>query len=248
MSARDSFEFPPHLHQQVELCMQLRGEQEVTIGGETRTLYSNDVALILPNTVHSYRCTAPGRLILAIFDPSFAGPYMETLLRSSCPSPFVTKAHADVMLAMMRLVQEAEIEEKLASAYISIAVGRVLAMLKMQEEGSMGEADILRRVLLDINEHIEEKITLDILAGRLFMNRYSISRLFSERMGCGLNDYVNTLRADKAHNLLKDPSIPLSEVVRRSGFESERTFYRVFREKYGCSPRQYSFSATEKQR
>lgn len=243
----ESFDFPPHLHHQVEMCIQLRGEQEVSAGGEHFLMHSNDVALILPNTVHSYRRTGPGRCILVIFDPSFAGPYMEQLMCGRCDRPFVENAHADVMLALMRLAQEKEIGENLASAYIGIAVGRVLADLTLKEESTVGEVDILRRVLADINEHIEERITLDILAGRLYLNRYSISRLFSERMGCGLNDYINTLRADRAHNLLKNPSLPLDEVIRRSGFESERTFYRVFREKYGCSPRQYVQSIREGQ-
>ena len=105
------------------------------------------------------------------------------------------------------------------------------------------ETDDLRRVLSYIGTHIDEKITLDTLSSSLYINRYSISRLFSERMGCGLNEYVNTLRADRARSLLRDTSMPLSEVCRRSGFESERTFYRVFREQYGASPRQYGRTA-----
>ena len=156
--------------------------------------------------------------------------------------PFVKAAHSDILLALLRLAREENIDEMLATAYMSVAVGRLLSAVRLTERGTAVETDDLRRVLGYIAAHIDEKITLDTLSSSLYINRYSISRLFSERMGCGLNEYVNTLRADRARSLLRDTSMPLSEVCRRSGFESERTFYRVFREQYGASPRQYGRS------
>ena len=240
---RDTFDFPTHLHHQVEICIQVKGEQEVSVDGRSTTLESGDAALMLPNSVHSYRLVTPGRCVVAIFDPSYAGAYMDLLQRSSCAEPFVKAAHSDILLALLRLAREENIDEMLATAYMSVAVGRLLPDVKLTERGTAVETDDLRRVLGYIGAHIDEKITLDTLSSSLYINRYSISRLFSEHMGCGLNEYVNTLRADRARSLLRDTSMPLSEVCRRSGFESERTFYRVFREQYGASPRQYGRSA-----
>ena len=164
---------------------------------------------------------------------------MDLLQRSSCTEPFVRQAHSDILLALLRLAREDNIDEKLATAYMSVAVGRLFPDIKLTERGTVVETDDLRRVLSYIGSHIEEKITLDTLSASLYINRYSISRLFSERMGCGLNEYVNTLRADRARSLLRDTSLSLSDVCQHSGFASERTFYRVFREQYGVSPRQY---------
>ena len=242
-SLRDTFDFPPHIHHQVEVCVQIRGEQEVSADGKSRTLESGDAALILPNCVHSYRQVTPGRCVLAIFDPSYAGAYMDRLQRAACAEPFVKAAHSDILLALLCLARDEHIDEMLATAYMSVAVGRLLSAVRLTERGTAVETDDLRRVLSYIGTHIDEKITLDTLSSSLYINRYSISRLFSERMGCGLNEYVNTLRADRARSLLRDTSMPLSEVCRRSGFESERTFYRVFREQYGASPRQYGRTA-----
>ena len=239
---RDTFDFPPHLHHQVEICIQVKGEQEVSVDGRSATLESGDAALMLPNSVHSYRLVTPGRCVVAIFDPSYAGAYMDLLQRSACAEPFVKAAHSDILLALLRLAREENIDEMLATAYMSVAGGRLLSAVRLTERGTAVETDDLRRVLGYIAAHIDEKITLDTLSSSLYINRYSISRLFSERMGCGLNEYVNTLRADRARSLLRDTSMPLSEVCRRSGFESERTFYRVFREQYGASPRQYGRS------
>ena len=236
---RDTFDFTTHLHHQVEMCVQVKGEQEVSIDGRSCTLKSGDAALILPNSVHSYRLVTPGRCVIAIFDPSYAGAYMDLLQRAACTEPFVRAAHSDILLALLRLAREENIDEMLATAYMSVAVGRLLPAVGLAEHGTAAETDDLRRVLNYIGAHIDEKITLDTLSSSLYINRYSISRLFSERMGCGLNEYINTLRADRARSLLTDTAMPLSEVCRRSGFESERTFYRVFREQYGASPRQY---------
>ena len=240
---QDTFDFPAHLHHQVEMYVQVKGEQEISVDGQSALLKSGDAALMLPNCIHSYRLTTPGRCVIAIFDPSYAGIYMDLLQRSSCDNPFVRAAHADILLALLRLARENTIDEMLATSYISVAVGRLLQSVKLTDRGTAVETDDLRRILGYISAHIDEKITLDTLSSSLFINRYSISRLFSERLGCGLNEYVNTLRADRARSLLRDTSMPLNEVSRRSGFESERTFYRVFRKQYGESPRQYSGAA-----
>ena len=72
---RDTFDFPTHLHHQVEICIQVKGEQEVSVDGRSATLESGDAALMLPNSVHSYRLVTPGRCVVAIFDPSYAGAF-----------------------------------------------------------------------------------------------------------------------------------------------------------------------------
>ncbi len=245
---QDASDYPAHFHHQIELYYLIKGEQELTIDEQTCVLHAGDAALVLPNCVHSQRNIRPGRSVVAVFDASYTGAYMRRLQSSVCAYPFIQAAHSDVMLALLRLARDDSMDDALSAAYVSLAVGRLLSALELTPRGTVAETDDLKRVLAYIDTHIGEKITLEAIAGSIGLNRYAVSRLFSERMHCGLNEYVNALRADRARHLLRETALPLSEISRRSGFDSERTFYRAFREQYGASPREYARASTEAER
>ena len=56
---------------------------------------------------------------------------------------------------------------------------------------------------------------------------------------CTLTDYINSLRARCAANMLLTEDLSMTEIAMRSGFESLRTFYRVFKSNYNCTPSVY---------
>ena len=92
---------------------------------------------------------------------------------------------------------------------------------------------------LGLESSFTESITLDDLAEHLNISKYHLSRSFPERIGCGLNAYINSLRADHAAMLLASTKISVTQVGFDSGFESSSTFFRTFKELYGTSPKQY---------
>lgn len=233
--------FYAHLHRQVEFYLQTEGCQQMTIDGQTRLLQPGEAALVLPNRVHSYQAHPGDRHFLGIVDISAAGEYAPQLLSSSCPSPFLTadQVHPDIKHCCEALTGGVEPDSALARAYISVLLGRLTEKLPLRPAAQAAGRDTARNLLLYITEHIAEPISLDVLSKSLFINKYSISRIFSEQIGCNLHTYVNALRVELAQNLLRDPNMNTSDLIAKCGFESERTFYRTFREHCGMTPRQY---------
>ena len=233
--------FYAHLHRQVEFYLQLDGAQEMTVDGQTHLLQPGDAALILPNRVHSYQAQGEEAHFICIIDISAAGEYASLLLSSSCASPFLCshQVHPDVRRCCEALTGGVPSDSALERAYISVILGRLTEALPLKPAAQSSGRDTARNLLLYITEHIAEPISLDILSKNLFINKYSISRIFSEQIGCSLHTYVNALRVELAQNLLRDPNTSTSELIARCGFESERTFYRTFREHCGVTPRQY---------
>lgn len=240
--------FYAHLHRQVEFYLQLDGAQEMTVDGQPRLLQPGDAALILPNRVHSYQSQNDETHFIGIIDISAAGEYAPLLLSSSCSSPFLSahQVHPDVGRCCEALTADVPPDSALARAYISVILGRLTEALPLKPAAQSSGRDTARNLLLYITEHIAEPISLDILSKNLFINKYSISRIFSEQIGCSLHTYINALRVELAQNLLRDPNMNTSELIARCGFESERTFYRTFREHCGMTPRQYRQQMTHK--
>jgi len=243
--------FYAHLHRQVEFYLQLEGCQQMTIDGRTRMLQPGDAALVLPNRVHSYQAQGDARHVIGIVDISAAGEYAQQLLTSSCDDPFLPekRAHPDIMHCCMALTAAGGIRDNaLVRAYIAVILGRMAEGLELKPASQSSGRDTARSLLTYITEHIAEPISLDLLAKKLYINKYSISRIFSEQIGCSLHTYVNALRVELAQNLLRDPSVNTAELIARCGFESERTFYRTFREHCGMTPRQYRQQAANVKR
>ena len=233
--------FYAHLHRQAEFYLQTEGSQLMTIDGSTRLMRPGDAALALPNRVHSYQAQGDEAHFLGIIDMSAAGEYASLLMSGGCAEPFVPaeRVHPDVKRCCEALTEGVEPDSALSRAYISVILGRITGELALGPTVQSSGPDTARNLLLYITEHIAEPISLDILSKKLFVNKYSISRIFSEQIGCSLHTYVNALRVELAQNLLRGAQINTSDLIARCGFESERTFYRTFREHCGMTPRQY---------
>ncbi len=230
--------FPMHLHMQAELIYVPSGRTLVTIEGKARGLEAGEAALVWPGSVHGYDTQGESAHIIAIVDASVLGDYRLLLTDYACADPFLARAavHPDVGHCLETLAKEAEISEPLRRAYLRVALGRVVDALTLVPRRAAGGPDALHSLLTYIGAHIAEPISLDSLSKALFLNRYTISKLFSERVGCGLHAYVNALRVSMAENLLLDTQMDLSQIAERCGFGSERTFYRAFSEIRGAAP------------
>ena len=128
---------------------------------------------------------------------------------------------------------------RLVKGYLQIICARLFEQMQPESASARRDDDWTHRALTYLNEHFTESLTLDDLAAHLNISKYHLSRSFPERIGCGLNTYINSLRADHAAMLLASTGISVTQVGFDSGFESSSTFFRTFKEQYGVSPKQY---------
>lgn len=66
-----------------------------------------------------------------------------------------------------------------------------------------------------------------------------LSRLFKEKTGQSLLDYIHRTRIDKARKLLKESSSTISEIGNQIGYNDDNTFTRVFKKYEGITPGKY---------
>jgi len=95
------------------------------------------------------------------------------------------------------------------------------------------------RALHYVHVHFAKRLTLDMIASHLHISATYVSRLFREKTGRSFLEYVHQLRVNSAASMLITSDRPIMDIAFRTGFESVRTFYRVFKEVKGQSPREY---------
>lgn len=98
------------------------------------------------------------------------------------------------------------------------------------------------KVILYIHANYEQKINLNHLTELFHVNRTTLSEEFAKVTGMSVIDYLIKLRIKIASLLLSQTTIPISEILYRTGFNDSTHFGKMFRKHTGFSPSQYRIS------
>ena len=103
--------------------------------------------------------------------------------------------------------------------------------------------DVMRRMMM-VTDYIKNNLTADDLSQGTMAEMAGISkdyfsRIFKNLTGMNYSKWLNTIRIEKAIELLSQKDLNLTEVAMMSGFQSIPSFNRVFREDKGMAPGEY---------
>ncbi|MNI55836.1 HTH-type transcriptional activator Btr [compost metagenome] len=90
-----------------------------------------------------------------------------------------------------------------------------------------------------INEHLADKIYLDVLAEKLKMSSGYLSSYFKGKTGKNIVDYINETRINKATSLLADNNIKILDAAQAVGYQNISSFNRMFKKYTGLTPSEY---------
>ena len=90
-----------------------------------------------------------------------------------------------------------------------------------------------------IQENLVEKLTLREIADCVELSEIHTSRLFKKEMGVHLTEYINTIRMEKAKELLISTNMKIKDVAMEVGITDQLYFSKVFKKHTGFSPREY---------
>lgn len=238
------FDFPPHLHSQLELLYVVYGRVTVAAGERRESLSAGSLGVVFPNQVHSYQAQGESQVIMLICDTGYAGGSLDTLTRFHPACPFLPpeRLHPNVAYAMEQLAEEYGISGKESPVYgplVQLILARVLPELELGQNRSADYKSLTWRIAGYVNEHYREPISLDTLARAVGVSRCHLSRVFSEKMGQSFPSYLSNIRLSYARALLADTELSVTEIAGEAGFGSQRSFYRCFRERFGITPLEY---------
>lgn len=127
---------------------------------------------------------------------------------------------------------------------INERLGRLLTLLMEQswhpENAVVGRKRLeLSVIKVYLDEHYAEKITLDDLAERFFINKFYLTKIFKETYGVTINNYIMERRITRAKQMLRFTDMTVDEISIALGMDSANYFSRMFRKVEGITPREY---------
>jgi len=93
----------------------------------------------------------------------------------------------------------------------------------------------VRKVILYIDEHITEDISLESIAKHFFMSKNYLCRVFKQHVGYTVNHYITKKRISLVGTMRK-AGMPLMEAATAAGFNSYSSYYRAYRKETGSNP------------
>ena len=230
------FKYIPHMHRHPELVRVVEGEILVHFDGKTERVPAGEYAFIPPNIVHSYETPQHSLADVCIFSQAYV--------------PAFFKEIQDKRLARTRFVCRASIAEyagkelfvtdhipdfyALKSALYAV-LGEFLACAVFEDVTGKSSA-LMDKVVRYVAENYTEDITLASMAAALGYEQHYLSRCFHALIPMHFSRYVNWYRVDAATELLHNTDLSITEIALRSGFQSIRSFNRVYLELTGTVP------------
>lgn len=99
--------------------------------------------------------------------------------------------------------------------------------------------DFINKSIDYIEEHFREKLTLEMVASKAFMNPKYFSRVFKKEMNITFTEYINQLRVQYACRLLETTNYPVYRISSECGFSDPSYFNRVFCTQMNRTPQTY---------
>ena len=97
----------------------------------------------------------------------------------------------------------------------------------------------LKRATDFVHDNFTTSVTLEEIANAAGVHSAHLSRVFRQKMGCTVGEYVRRLRFEFASEQLLSTARPLCEVACDAGFSDQSHFNRIFRNKMGLTPYTY---------
>lgn len=90
-----------------------------------------------------------------------------------------------------------------------------------------------------LERHFAEQLSLDMLSGISNMSKYHLSREFKKYTGFTINEYLISLRLERAKFLLSNTELPITQISQMCGFVNYSNFYNLFRKNTGMIPNEF---------
>ena len=127
----------------------------------------------------------------------------------------------------------------IVQAYVQIVLARCMGKMELVEKSCVGSDDLIYRTVSYVSGNFRKQFTLEEMAHDLGVSKYVLSRVFSKTFHRNFNQYLNEARLRYACIRLVNSGDTILDICLDSGFDSQRTFNRVFKEHYRMAPSEY---------
>ncbi len=251
--------FPEHTHDYVEMVYMCRGSTTHIVNGERLRLETGELLMLGQNARQQIEAAGKDDVAVNfIVRPEFFSSVLPVLGEEETPlRRFILAClrgenesgyllfHVAEILPVQNLIENLlfSMMEDIPNrkSILQLTMGLLFVQLLNHTQTlsfSSGEQEAVMTVLRYIEEHYMDG-SLTEIADRLHYELHSLSRLVHQKTGKNYTELLQEKRLSQATWFLHNTDWNVDEIARAVGYENMTYFHRLFRERFGVSPRQY---------
>lgn len=221
-------------------------------------LYPEDMLLTCDNGIEAIKLAKqyqPNIILMDLMIPEIDGltaiEEIRKLLPNSCIS--ILTAYSDFSYAQkaislqvfeyfLKPIKPIDLKDKVSKMLKSVSGdnGSTLEKPKVKiVETNDNRPHFIEEAIKYIKGNFKEKLTLEMVASKVFVNPKYFSHVFKKEIGVAFTDYIIQLRMQYACRLLETTKYPAYRISYDCGFSDPSYFNRVFCAKMNMTPQTY---------
>ena len=242
-----------HWQDDVEVLCITRGSVELTLDGSQQILHADDMICINPGQLHAFRAHSadaqcaififPIQHLLFVVDDHDQQHYLRQLADGHLGFPL--RLHTDCHPYQL-IKQMIDLQKRRPVAYEMLTKALLLQMIAhlAQQDAfvplqSARHNDVCKQILLYIQQHYSEKITVQDIAKAVAISPTYFSAFFARHFFCRFSDYLRNFWIEQACAMLTGTNTSVTEIALSVGFNSASHLVEQFRKTKNVTPRTY---------
>ncbi len=186
---------------------------------------------------------------------TFLELYISELISSALPLDKIKNDLFDLMSGANKATKEIVKDfysENFDNAFSVLSQENDIAMLKdfvqkllsecaqaIQAAKSQNENPTIKKVCDYIDQNLDKEISLEEMADYSSVSPFYLSKLFKDEKGVTFINFITDKRLDKSRELLSKSDLSIKEITAQIGYNDQNYFSRIFKNKFGLSPKEY---------
>ncbi|MGH4051233.1 MAG: AraC family transcriptional regulator [Clostridium sp.] len=256
----DGYESTPHhWHEDIEIIYHVEGKVKVGIANDLYHLKARDILIIGPGEVHFFlKEKQPSNRVVIQFRMSIYDAFLSGAKDSKVIRPMFTHSKYLTPGTVIHTLMEKQIQQLISEnsgereGYKLIMKARLYdlagILIRYMPKGEysakaeshhMEKLQKLDKVFQYVDKNYQSNINLREISNVAGFSLYYFTKFFKENTGVTFVDYLNNFRITKAEWHLMVEMDSITQIAYKSGFNSVKTFNRVFKQLKGCAPMEY---------
>lgn len=259
-------DFPKHSHNYIELVYMCKGQTIHRINGAELILRSGELLFLSPGATQEIRAAgeediAVNFIILPEFfdkpldmiggESSLLRDFLIDCLRTGQKNTGYLHFHVADVLPVQNLMEnliwmlryDTPSRRRLDATTMGLLF---LHLLRFTDKLELGSRNTEQELLLSVFRFLEENYRngeLTALSRSLHLSLCQLSRSIKAGSGKNFTELLQEKRLSRAAYLLRNTDLSITDISLDVGYQNFSYFYRLFRRRFGCSPRRYRLAA-----
>ncbi|MDY2628780.1 MAG: AraC family transcriptional regulator [Lachnospiraceae bacterium] len=247
-----------HTHDYYEFYFFMEGDVSIQIGKDEYPVHYGDIMLIPPHVPHRpyiHSLDVPYRRFVFWISQEYCSHLIQISPDYAYLMQYV-QVHKDyifhndqisfnmIQSLILQLIDEMHSDRFGRETQIFLYVDNLLLRLNrlIFEQRNPGpkteDISLYQQLTSYIEDHLDEDLTLEKLAGVFFVSKYHIAHVFKDRLGISIHQYITKRRLALCREALMS-NMRIADTYQNFGFKDYSSFYRAFKKEYGISPKAF---------